>query len=65
MTSTYTFTNKKAQLRDLILGLPAISLYDKSNKKMFSSLVNGMLTVPGTQPFLKGMALEKDKEAAV
>lgn len=50
---------------DLILGLRAISLYDKRDKKLFSSLVNGILTVPGTQPFLIGMAVEQDKEAAV
>lgn len=49
---------------DLILGLPAISLYDKWKKKMLSSLVNGILTVSGMQLFLIGMALEQDKRAA-
>ena len=65
VTSAYTFANKKPKLIDLILGLPAISLYDKKNKKMFSSLVNGIFTVPGIRPFLIGVALEQDKEAAV
>lgn len=49
---------QKPQLMGLILGLPAISLYDKMNKKMFSSAITGILTVPGTQGFLIGMAQE-------
>lgn len=44
-------TNKPTELMDLILGLPVISLYNKRNKKMFSSLVNGIFTVPGIPLF--------------
>lgn len=61
-SSSYTFTNKNM---DLILGLPAISLYNKRSKVNVQFTSKGNFYCTSKISIFIGMALDQEKEGAV
>lgn len=61
-SSSYTFTNKNRELIDVILGLTAISLYNKRNKVDVQLTSKGNFYCTSKISFLIGMSLDQEKE---
>lgn len=64
-SSSYTCTNINKELIGLILGLPAISLYNKRNKVDVHVICKGNIYCASKISYLIGMALDQEKEGAV